>query len=125
MQGGIAVRPPGPGSTVLWGLIGGMRTRHVVVLVIAALAVAGTAGCGTDGSSSDREERSAQAVNECRGHGGVSAFDDDVVICLDQTSTSARGTRAIEACRGHGGVSAFDDDIVICRDQSFHEAEEG
>ncbi len=100
-----------------------MRTRHVVV--VAAFTLVGAVGCGTDGSSSDREERSAQAVNQCRGHGGVSAFDDDVVICIDQTSTSDRGTRAIDACRGHGGVSAFDDDIVICRDQSFHEAEEG
>jgi hypothetical protein len=102
-----------------------MRMRQLVVPVAAMLALAGGAGCGTDGSSADREERSASAVNECRGHGGVSAFDDDVVICLDQTSASERGTRAVEACRGHGGVSAFDDDIVICRDQSFHEAEEG
>jgi hypothetical protein len=101
-----------------------MRMRQLVVPVAAMLAFAGGAGCGSDGSSADREERSTSAVNECRGHGGVSAFDDDVVICLDQTSTSERGRRAIEACRGHGGVSAFDDDIVICRDQSFHEAEE-
>jgi hypothetical protein len=102
-----------------------MRMRHLVVPAAAALTLAGTAGCGTEGSSQDREERSMQAVQECRGHGGVTAFDDDVVICLDQTSTSERGNRAVEACRGHGGVGAFDDDIVICRDQSFHEAEEG
>jgi hypothetical protein len=100
-----------------------MRMRQVV-LPAAMLALAAP-GCGTDGSSTDREERSAEAVAQCRGHGGVSAFDDDVVICVDQTSTTARGTRAVEACRGHGGVSAFDDDIVICRDQTFHEAEEG
>jgi hypothetical protein len=102
-----------------------MRMRQLVVPAAAALVVAAATGCGTDGSSSDREERSANAVNECRGHGGVSAFDDDVVICLDQTSTSDRGKRAVDACRGHGGVSAFDDDIVICRDQSSHEAAEG
>ena len=101
-----------------------MRMRHVVVVPAALLALA-VSGCGEDGSSGDREERSADAVNECRGHGGVGAFDDDVVICVDQTSESERGTRAVEACRGHGGVGAFDDDIVICRDQSFHEAEEG
>jgi hypothetical protein len=101
-----------------------MGIRYAVVLAAAMLLIASVAACGTDGSSSDREERSANAVNECRGHGGVSAFDDDVVICLDQTSTSDRGRRAVAACRGHGGVSAFDDDIVICRDQSFHEAEE-
>jgi hypothetical protein len=101
-----------------------MRMRQVVVPMVAMLAVAGAVGCGADGGSSDREERSASAVNECRGHGGVSAFDDDVVICVDQSSGSERGTRAVNACRGHGGVSAFDDDIVICRDQSFHEAAE-
>jgi hypothetical protein len=102
-----------------------MRMRQLVAPTAAVLALAGAAGCGAEGSSRDREERSRQAVEECRGHGGVGAFDDDVVICVDQTSTSARGERAVEACRGHGGVSAFDDDIVICRNQSFHEAEEG
>jgi hypothetical protein len=101
-----------------------MRIRPSAVLTAVALAGAGVAGCGESGTE-DREERSTQAVNECRGHGGVSAFDDDVVICLDQSSSSERGRRAVEACRGHGGVSAFDDNIVICRDQSFHEAEEG
>jgi hypothetical protein len=98
--------------------------RREVVLAVVALGVASATGCGSEGASADREERSANAVGECRGHGGVGAFDDDVVICLDQTSTSERGKRAVEACRGHGGVSAFDDDIVICRDQSFHEATE-
>jgi hypothetical protein len=102
-----------------------MRMRQLVVPAAAVLALAGTVGCGSEGGSQDREERSRQAVNECRGHGGVGAFDDDVVICLDQSSTSERGERAIAACRGHGGVGAFDDDIVICRDQSFHEAKEG
>jgi hypothetical protein len=102
-----------------------MRMRQLLVPAAAVLALAGTVGCGAEGASGDREERSRQAIDECRGHGGVSAFDDDVVICLDQTSTSDRGERAVERCRGHGGVSAFDDDIVICRDQSFHEAAEG
>src|SRR5918997_1896992 len=69
-----------------------MRMRQVVVVPAALLALA-VSGCGEDGSSGDREERSADAVNECRGHGGVSAFDDDVVICVDQTSESERGTR--------------------------------
>jgi hypothetical protein len=102
-----------------------MRIQQLAAPAAAMLAVAAAVGCGTDGSSQDREERSTRAVGECRGHGGVSALDDDVVICVDQTATSERGQRAVEACRGHGGVSAFDDDIVICRDQSFHEAEEG
>ena len=102
-----------------------MRMRQLVAPAAAVLALAGTMGCGAEGASRDRVERSRQAVGECRGHGGVAAFDDDVVICGDQTSASGRGQRAAEACRGHGGVSAFDDDIVICRDQSYHEAEEG
>jgi hypothetical protein len=102
-----------------------MRMRQLLVPAAAVLALAGTAGCGSEGASQDREERSTQAVEQCRGHGGVGAFDDDVVICVDQTSASERGERAVEGCRGHGGVSAFDDDIVICRDQSFHEAKEG
>jgi hypothetical protein len=102
-----------------------MRMRQLVLPVAATLAIASAAGCGSEGGTQDREERSRQAVNECRGHGGVGAFDDDAVICIDQTSTTERGQRAVQACRGHGGVSAFDDDIVICRDQSFHEAAEG
>jgi hypothetical protein len=102
-----------------------MPSLRVVVLASAMMAVWSAAGCGSDGTSRDREERSTRAVDECRGHGGVSALEDDVVICGDQTSNEARGTRAVEACQGHGGVSAFDDDIVICRDQSFHAAEEG
>jgi hypothetical protein len=101
-----------------------MRMRQVA-LPVAVIVLAAAPGCGTEGRSSDREERSRDAVSECRGHGGVAAIDDDVVICVDQTSDGDRGTRAVQACRGHGGVSAFDDDIVICRDQSFHEAEEG
>jgi hypothetical protein len=101
-----------------------MRTRQVAV-PLAVVVLAAAPGCGTTGSSSDREERSRDAVNQCRGHGGVAALDDDIVICADQTAQGDRGRRAVEACRGHGGVSAFDDDIVICRDQSFHEAEEG
>jgi hypothetical protein len=101
-----------------------MRMRQVAV-PLAVLVLAAAAGCGTTGGSADREERSSRAVSECRGHGGVAAIDDDVVICIDQTSQGERGRRAVEACRGHGGVTAFDDDIVICRDQSFHEAAEG
>jgi hypothetical protein len=101
-----------------------MPNHLVSALAAAMLVAAGGTGCGSDGASGDREERSTRAVEECRGHGGVSALDDDVVICMDQTATGERGARAVDACRGHGGVSAFDDDIVICRDQSFHEAEE-
>jgi hypothetical protein len=102
-----------------------MRMGQLVLPVAATLAIASAAGCGTEGGTQDREERGTRAVDECRGHGGVGAFDDDVVICGDQTSTSERGQNAVSACRGRGGVGAFDDDIVICRDQSFHEAAGG
>ena len=62
-----------------------MRMRQLVAPAAAVLALAGTMGCGDEGSSQDREERSMQAVDECRGHGGVSAFDDNIVICRDQS----------------------------------------
>ena len=62
-----------------------MRMRQLLLPVAATLAVAGAAGCGTEGGTQDREERSTRAVNQCRGHGGVSAFDDDIVICRDQS----------------------------------------
>ena len=37
------------------------------------------------------EERGRKAVEACREHDGVSAFDDDIVICRDQTSHEAEG----------------------------------
>ena len=58
-------------------------------------------------------------------HGGVAAFDDDAVICGDQTASDDRGSRAVAACRDHEGVSAFDDDLVICGDGTFHRVEGG
>jgi hypothetical protein len=96
---------------------------QLIVLVGVVLSLASCAGCASDEPSSG-EERASSAVAECRGHGGVGAFEDDVVICRDQTTNEDRGSRAVEACRGHGGVVAFDDDIVFCRDQTFQEAEE-
>ncbi len=99
--------------------------RQLVLSVVAVLAIASAAGCGSEGGTQVWEDRSMEGFSDCRGHGGVSAVDDDVVICTDQTSTSDRGRHAVDACRGHGGVGAFDDDFVICRDQSFHEAAGG
>lgn len=100
-----------------------MNKRQLTAMVSAVLSLAVVAGCASDEPSS-REDRASSAVEECRGHGGVGAFEDDVVICRDQTTNEDRGSRAVEACRGHGGVVAFDDDIVFCRDQTFQEAEE-
>jgi len=100
-----------------------VNKRQLIATVSAALSLATFAGCASDEPSS-REDRASSAVQECRGHGGVGAFEDNVVICRDQTTNEDRGARAVEACRGHGGVVAFDDDIVFCRDQTFQEAEE-
>lgn len=87
---------------------------------LAAVLVAGAAaGCGAE-SGSDRANRASSAIERCRGHEGVSAFDDDAVICADGTFHEERGSGAVQACRDHGGVAAFDDDIVICDDQTFH-----
>jgi hypothetical protein len=92
-----------------------------VTLVGAALLFA---GCASSESGSDQTNRAAEAVSLCEGHDGVTAFDDDAIICGDSTFHEPRGSRAVEACRNHGGVSAFDDDIVICVDQTFHRVEE-
>jgi hypothetical protein len=100
-----------------------VKKGKLIATVSAVLSFATFAGCASDELSSG-EDRASSAVEECRGHGGVGAFEDDVVICRDQTANADRGSRAVEACRGHGGVVAFDDDIAICRDQTFQEAEE-
>ena len=93
--------------------------------VAAVLGATALAACGTSDSSSDREGRVTRVTEACNGHGGVVAFDDEAVICEDQTSNSERASRAVDACGEHGGVAAFDDDIVICRDQTSHAAQEG
>jgi hypothetical protein len=97
--------------------------RQLIAIVNALLALATFLGCASDDPSS-RVDRASRAIQECRGHGGVGAFEDDVVICRDQTTNEDRGSRAVRECRGHGGVVVFDDDIVFCRDQTFQEAEE-
>jgi hypothetical protein len=100
-----------------------VNKRQLMAIVIAMLSLAAFSGCTSD-DAAVHEERSSSVIDECREHGGVAAFDDDIVICRDQTADEERGLRAVEACRGHGGVVAFDDDIVICRDHTVWEAEE-
>jgi hypothetical protein len=103
-----------------------LNVRKLLSIAAAALVAGAFAACGgSDSSSTDRAERSSRTIDACRDHGGVAAFDDDAVICADQTFTEERGSKAVEACREHDGVSAFDDDIVICSDQTVHEAEGG
>jgi hypothetical protein len=103
-----------------------VRVSKPCSIAAVALAASLAAACGgSDSRATDRVERSASTIESCRDHGGVAAFDDDAVICEDQTFVEERGRKAVEACREHDGVSAFDDDIVICRDQTSHEAEGG
>jgi hypothetical protein len=97
----------------------------MIWITVAALAATTAAGCGDGDSSAERANRASSVVEACRGHDGVAAFDDDAVICGDETVQGERGSGAVEACRGHRGVSAFDDDIVICHDDTFHHVEGG
>ena len=109
--------------------VGGYSRRRLAWIAVAVVAITAVGGCASDEdpASAGAEGRGSTAVEACRAHGGVIAFEDDVVICRNQTVPDGedRGTRAVEACRRRGGVSAFDDDVVICQDQSFHEAEGG
>jgi hypothetical protein len=106
-----------------------MKRNALVALAIAILAA--TFGAGCDQASSESESRGVAAVELCRGHGGVTAFDDDIAICgdhsvqheADSEAAEERGQAAVELCRGEGGVAAFDDDVVICGDQSVHQGE--
>lgn len=60
-----------------------MTLKHTIALVSIAISAAGLAACG---SSEPDDDRGVAAVALCRDHGGVVAFDDEVVICRDQTS---------------------------------------
>jgi hypothetical protein len=103
-----------------------MSTKKSVSVAVGLLAAIAVGCAGEDPGSRSPEDRGADAVAACRTHGGVVAFEDDVVICRDQTAPNGgegRGLRAVQACRGRGGVSAYDDDVVICGDQTFHKAE--
>ncbi len=59
-----------------------MTPRQIIVVPLVAITAIGPAACG----SSEPEDRGAAAVALCHGHGGVVAFDDEVVICRDQSS---------------------------------------
>lgn len=59
-----------------------MTPQWMTAAVLALVAAFGASACG----DSEPEDRGAAAVTLCRPHGGVIAFDDEVVICRDQTS---------------------------------------
>jgi hypothetical protein len=54
----------------------------MIAVALTTISAAGLVACG----DSEPEDRGAAAVALCRDHGGVIAFDDEVVICRDQTS---------------------------------------
>jgi hypothetical protein len=60
-----------------------MKRNRLIAIAVAVLAIAIGAGC--DEGETEAEERGAAAVELCRGHGGVAALDDDIVVCRDQT----------------------------------------
>jgi hypothetical protein len=55
-------------------------------LAAVSLALASMAGLGACGDSEPTDTRGDVAVGLCREHGGVIAFDDEIVICRDQTT---------------------------------------
>lgn len=62
-----------------------MILKEMTAVALAAISAAALAACG----SSEPDDRGAAAVAVCRDHGGVIAFDDEIVICRDQTSHSS------------------------------------
>lgn len=59
-----------------------MRANALLPTVVALLSL-GFAGCGE--AVDELSERGSAVVDLCRGHGGVAALEDDLVICRDQT----------------------------------------
>jgi putative NADH-flavin reductase len=65
-----------------------MDRKKLIQMAVALLAAAGLAGCGT---AEEADDRGSTAVGACRGHGGVAAFDDNIIICRDQTVREVEG----------------------------------
>lgn len=59
-----------------------MTLKQMTAIALTAIAAAGLTACGDP----EPQDRGAAAVALCRGHGGVIAFEDEIVICRDQTS---------------------------------------
>lgn len=58
-----------------------MTLKEMTAVALTAISAVGLAACG----NSEPDNRGAAAVALCRGHGGVVAFEDEIVICRDQT----------------------------------------
>lgn len=54
----------------------------MTAIALTAISAASLVACG----DSESTDRGAAAVALCRNHGGVIAFDDEIVICRDQTA---------------------------------------
>jgi hypothetical protein len=59
-----------------------LTLKHTIAVALTAISATGLVACG----EAEPQDRGAAAVALCRDHGGVIAFDDEVVICRDQTS---------------------------------------
>lgn len=59
-----------------------MTLKQMTAVALIAISATGLVACG----EGEPEDRGAAAVALCRDHRGVIAFDDEVVICRDQTS---------------------------------------
>jgi hypothetical protein len=101
-----------------------MSAKQLIPIAIALVVTAGVAACGGEDRMASAGERGSNAVRFCAEHSGVSAIEDDAVICRDQVATEGRGSTAAELCDDHGGIVAFDDNVAICRDQSIEQPEE-
>ena len=63
-----------------------MTLKHLTAVALTVISAAGVAGCG---STSEADDRGASVIGVCRGHGGVVALEDEIVICRDQTAQEA------------------------------------
>lgn len=59
-----------------------MTLKQMIAVALTTISVTSLGACG----EGEPEDRGGAAVALCRTHGGVIAFDDEVVICRDQTS---------------------------------------
>ena len=66
-------------------------TKSAVSIAVALLTATALTGCSDQGNV-NFDDRAARAVTSCRGHGGVSAVDDDVVVDEQPRRTGIRAS---------------------------------
>lgn len=62
-----------------------MTLKEMTAVALTAISAVSLTACG----DSESTDRGAAAVALCREHGGVVAFEDEIVICRDQTYHSS------------------------------------